>query len=52
MKEKQRIAEYRAFIQKEEDKRKEKMQLISFLNKQQEVLFGEVVYPVKEEELI
>jgi hypothetical protein len=52
MKERQRILEHRAFIQKEKDKRKEKLQLVSFLNKQQEVLFGEVVDPMKEEELI
>jgi len=47
-----RIQEHRDFIQKEQEKRDKRAELITFLNKQQEAVFGEVIHPVKEEELI
>jgi len=49
---KKRIMEHRAFVHKEKEKKDKRRKLITFLNKQQEIMFGEVINPVKEEELL
>lgn len=52
MNERERIVAHRNFIQKEKRKKQDNEQMIDYLNKQQIVLFGEIVNPVKIEELI